>query len=296
MDWTKARLVRLNFAESLSPLGAFISMQAFLPAFHTPSTPDQFAVVMHILEAMLGRSALYSRDCSRAVFDYTLFDEKEHTLHTVCTTGNLPVLKYLVEEVKVNIRADHDHAVIVASKHGHLEMVQYLEGRGANIHALNNCAFQLASKEGHLEVVKYLAGKGADIRGVLASACYGGHLEVITYLLEQGASARHMMEWTCRYGRVEIVKYLVEEVKVNIHAERDEALRVASQHGQLEVVKYLISKGANAQVHMDHVDPVVRRYLHNLPEEVLCPFTNHLTDQGNLTEQRRQRRRPRRRR
>ena len=60
-------------------------------------------------------------------------------------------MKYLVEH-GANIHARDNEALIEASYFGHLEVVKYLEERGADIHLI------WASENGHLEVVKSFVG------------------------------------------------------------------------------------------------------------------------------------------
>ena len=51
----------------------------------------------------------------------------------------------------------------MASKNGHLHVVEFLVSKGADIHAHNDYALKWASENGHLSVVKFLVSKGANI-------------------------------------------------------------------------------------------------------------------------------------
>src|SRR3990170_4759411 len=70
--------------------------------------------------------------------------------------GNLPEVKRLVA-VGVDPAARNNQAIIWASTHGHLDVVQFLVPLpGVNPAAQNNKAIIWAAKNGHLNVVQYL--------------------------------------------------------------------------------------------------------------------------------------------
>jgi Ankyrin repeats (3 copies) len=137
--------------------------------------------------------------------------------------GELDVAKALVEEQQADIHTGDDWAIRRASRNGHLELVQYLVGIGANVCAMDNWAVKWASYNGHLNVVQYLVSQGADIHAendwAMRFASYKGHLDVVKYLTELGA---------------------------NVHADDDYAVRLASYMGHLQVVEYLVSQGADS--------------------------------------------------
>ena len=121
----------------------------------------------------------------------------------------------------VDITSDYNHAVRVASRNGHLDVVKYLVSKGADVSAMNNYAIRNASENGHLAVVKYLVSKGADITAqdnyAIRAASDYGHLNVVKYLVSKGA---------------------------DITAHDNCAVCWANNNSHLDVVKYLISKGA----------------------------------------------------
>ena len=74
-----------------------------------------------------------------------------------------------------------------ASDNGHLDIVKYLiEEIGVDVHSFNDIALRWAAENGHLEVVKYLIEKGADPsvydNQALKSASYNKHIDVVNYL------------------------------------------------------------------------------------------------------------------
>ena len=145
----------------------------------------------------------------------------ETALFWASKNGHLNVVKYL-ESKGADIRADDDYAIRWASHNGHLNVVKYLESKSANIRAENDEAIRRASLNGHLDVVKFLESKGADIRAdndcAIRWASFNDHLEVVKFLESKGA---------------------------DIRAYDDYAINWASFGGHLEVTAHLLSRGAD---------------------------------------------------
>ena len=116
---------------------------------------------------------------------------------------HLQVVQYLVLSQGANVRYQDDLAVIEASWYGHLQVVQYLVSQGADVRARHDSAVVAASENGHLEVVQYLVSQGADVRArydeAVAQASKNGHLEVVRYLVSQGAHLR-VLRWHVARG------------------------------------------------------------------------------------------------
>ena len=120
----------------------------------------------------------------------------------------------------------------VASKKGHLEIVEYLISEGIDIDArggtFDASALNLAAGAGHLEIVKYLIENGAELdvslakRNPLFGAIYGGHKEVVEFLVEKGIDIS--------------IRYTGENIK------NMDAYEYARQFGQTEIAEYLKRK------------------------------------------------------
>ena len=83
----------------------------------------------------------------------------------------------------------------------------------------------------------------------LLYSSHNGYLEIVKFLVENRANIHadddDALRLASGVGHLEVVKYLVEH-GANIHAENDEALRMSSRFGHLEVVKYLVRMGAGS--------------------------------------------------
>ena len=75
-------------------------------------------------------------------------------------------------------------------------------------------------------------------------ACRKGQIDQVKYLVKQGADIHannnEALRLASKYGKYDVVKYLVE----NGAANNDKALRLASKYGHIHIVKYLVEQGA----------------------------------------------------
>ena len=83
--------------------------------------------------------------------------------------------------------------LLYASKCGHLEMVKYLVGNGADMNAknkYNRTALMYAFEDGYLEIIKYLIKEGADLNEnyntVLLDACKNNNEASLILASENG--------------------------------------------------------------------------------------------------------------
>ena len=109
---------------------------------------------------------------------------------------------------------------------GHLNIIQFLQGQGANINQadrLGQTALHYAAGNGHLNVTQFYRRQGVDLNQAdrfghtaLHFAAINGHLNVTRFLQGQGVdlnqannNGRTALHWAARYGHAATVRYLI---------------------------------------------------------------------------------------
>lgn len=215
--------------------------------------------------------------------------------------GKLDVVKYLVEQCGANINASsceyylgcedlapylYGDAICYASSYKHTEIVggdvvkrcghshevvKYLvEKCGANVHSHNETPIRNAIVSGNLDVVKFLIENGAKIHPWDHSqaniSVIFNDLDVAKYLVENCGVDIHLdsdlfiRAKSTVWGNFDKIKYLIEQ-GADIHANSDEALRMASRSGCLNIVKYLVENGAD--IHANSDEAIKEAYFNN---------------------------------
>ena len=243
--------------------------QHYIQSFYVDDEiKDRSCTIQSSAEKRFGQSPLYSRDVARHISQYALYDPTKHTLKKMAATGNVPVMKYLVQTGHDWV---HDDKEIVkeAIVHGQLEVLQYLRSLGVNIQGdhddgeYEDMSIFHASRSRQLLVVKYLLTEGmsddVDRHNLLQVALIGAiaHLDIVQYLVSIGADIHtndeEAVQEASRGGHLDVVQYLVS-VGADIHARDDEgggALQDASFGGHLDIVQYLVSLGADIHAYED---------------------------------------------
>ncbi|XP_023674335.1 protein fem-1 homolog A [Paramormyrops kingsleyae] len=167
--------------------------------------------------------------------------------------------------------------LLIASRYGHLEVVEYLlEHCKANVELGGSVNFDgetiegapplwAASAAGHLPVVRTLLKHGASVNNTtltnstpLRAACFDGHLEIVRYLVEHRADMevanRHghtCLMISCYKGHKEIAKFLLERgADVNRKSVKgNTALHDCAESGSLDIMKMLLK--CNARMERD---------------------------------------------
>lgn len=126
-------------------------------------------------------------------------------LHDAAALGNLDRMRQFVEADPALARSfspDGFPVVALAAVFGHLDVVRYLAGHGADINAASTNgsgynALTGAVACGHTEIVKWLLENGAKPNYTygpsytpLLTAAANGHLEIVKLLLAHGANLR----------------------------------------------------------------------------------------------------------
>jgi len=107
-------------------------------------------------------------------------------------TGNLDVIKYMVDTSDPNNRFNLHFAMVIAVQNNRLNVLKYLESIGADIHARDDIALRWAAKHGALNSVRYLIERQANVHAnndqALQWAVKGNRQDVVRYLISNGAN------------------------------------------------------------------------------------------------------------
>lgn len=179
----------------------------------------------------------------------------KRALTIACKKGYFDIVKYCVEELKVDINVKNNYPIRIASKNGYLEIVNYLLALDADFTVMNNYPVRLACANGHYDVVVSLIEYGAEFEDMeneaLKTACTKGYLNIVEYLCDCGADVKvdnnYAIRWASKHGHFEIVKYLHHK-GADITAQNNSSLMLAIRYGHYDIVNYIISKGYNVQV------------------------------------------------
>lgn len=188
--------------------------------------------------------------------------------------------------------------LVVASRNGHTDVVEYLLDIGADASVRGMVEFDndqiqgtpplwAAAAAGHLEIVRLLVEKGsADVNQAtntqstpLRGACYDGHLEIVKYLLEHGADPHipnrhgHTCLMIAAYrNKIHVVRELLKTgIDVNCQTERgNSALHDAAESGNVDVVNILLDHGAVMMKDVQGVDPLLGAALSGFIDVLIC--------------------------
>lgn len=194
---------RLEVARLLLDRGADRTMKndngstAFDFAYDRPDPAAMLMVWLDGLEA--GAAGALESD---AVNEFGQFSKDPGFVFAAVMRGNQVVLDHaLAAGLDPNTRQPGGYPLLsVAARFGHLNMVEVLLAKGAEVDAVSTSGYQTtalmdAGREGgHLEIAKLLLDRGAEIRKgdvnsdpVINWATYYGHKDLVAVLLARGA-------------------------------------------------------------------------------------------------------------
>ena len=155
-------------------------------------------------------------------------DPRIKLIHHACRYGNFPIVKYLVEQQKVNINSPLFNGVTplhIACAKGYFSIVQVLVENGANLEATekryNETPLFAAYYNMHMHVVDYLISKGANINHKNLNGYKANQQElihntpiflpywhdnefIIYYWIDEWESLYHKGEWSPKYMQASI--------------------------------------------------------------------------------------------
>eukprot|EP00026_Physarum_polycephalum_P007585 Phypoly_transcript_07648.p1 GENE.Phypoly_transcript_07648~~Phypoly_transcript_07648.p1 ORF type:complete len:487 (+),score=88.56 Phypoly_transcript_07648:95-1555(+) len=190
-------------------------------------------------------------------------------LFNACRAGHVEVarklLKYEADPEGATTIGNKTTPLIIAAKHGSVEITQMLIDHGANVNTARMDSVTpifMAAQENHVEVLKMLIKAGANVDACtdddatpLFMAAQEGHAESVEILLQNHAkmdaiysNGNTPLLAASMRGNLDIVKMLVKwGANINERVETADSLPliVAAQNGHLEVVKFFVGLGAH---------------------------------------------------
>lgn len=150
--------------------------------------------------------------------------------HDAAEKGNISKLRFLILERGLHVDAEDSHAMTllqVASRHGHMEIVEFLIEQGAAVNAVeidNRAALHFAIIRGHVSIVQFLLEHGADANlrkslGLtpLHVVVQSWRTELVQVLLDHGADIEAPddrgdtpLDWAITFGSGAMVQELLE--------------------------------------------------------------------------------------
>ncbi|OJJ22326.1 hypothetical protein BKI52_06485 [marine bacterium AO1-C] len=203
-----------------------------------------------------------------------------------CGVGNLEIVKYLEKKgAKIRLTAPEKvgsrktyskgtNALILAAKHGTIEVVKHLLSKGFDINQKSTygstpLVYACANNDyERIKMVKFLVENGADVNAgktkALFNAAYRGYNRIIKYLLDKGAYINAIMSNTARTykgSKITPIYYAIstqstETVKLfiargakidKIPGARITPLHLAAYRKALYCAALLVKNGANPQ-------------------------------------------------
>lgn len=172
--------------------------------------------------------------------DNQMLSKNSHTIPLVCHFGYVEILKFLVEDMKIDLSPKEYgfDGLISAIRQGKTQIVKYLlfeqtkfEFDVNQMNQYREFPLLIACKHGHTELIKLLVTfPNIDLK-------------------KQSTYGENCLFWVSRY-KLEVVKAFfenpIESIDINqTNMKSSTALMMACEFKNLEVIKYFISKGAD---------------------------------------------------
>ena len=163
------------------------------------------------------------------------------------------ILKKCITESNVNSEdVNGDNALILATRKGNKELVEFLVKTGANTTGddeYGDTPLIIASKDHNIELVEFFIKEGNDIDRenddgytALMYAYDYEFIEIIKLLVNAGATVNDILfESICKDGLTELVKIIIDKGK-SVNSNKN-LLSLVSMKGHLDVIKLLVNAG-----------------------------------------------------
>ncbi|PNT62972.1 uncharacterized protein LOC100822981 isoform X1 [Brachypodium distachyon] len=190
-------------------------------------------------------------------------------LHSAALGGSLPVCRFLVEDLRLDIDAAGPHGetpLTFAMGIQNVAMVRYILEQGADpekANAKGSTPLHFATGIGNLEIVELLLSNGACVNGLslggtaLHAAVHDGRDDIVKVLLDNHADHKITLSGTgytalviaTMVGSLKCVKLLLEAgADVDGKSNETPLMFAASTGGLTDILKCLVLAGADANV------------------------------------------------
>lgn len=225
------------------------------------------------------------------------FQASSEEIFKAAAEGDLAKVQALIEKNPELVKARDEEASTPlhgAAAAGHIEIVEYLLSKGADIDARNNAnqnPLLYAAYNGRAPVVRLLLDKGADFkqpdrygRTILHYPVREGHRDVVEILMKNGMDimvedgmAVSPLRYAVEGGHADIIDVFAASKALDVRGNTGRiALHLAAAQGQKDIVDLLIKKGAS--IHTK--DDMGATLLHNAAIGRLSELSRRLIEEG----------------
>ena len=225
------------------------------------------------------------------------FQASSEEIFKAAAEGDLAKVQALIEKNPELVKArDEENSTLLhgAAAAGHIEIVEYLLSKGADINARNSAnqnPLLYAAYNGRAPMVRLLLDKGADFkqpdrygRTILHYPVREGHRDVVEILVKKGMDimvedgmAVSPLRYAVEGGHADIIDVFAASKVLDVKGNTGRiALHLAAAQGQKDIVDLLIKKGASTRTK----DDMGATLLHNAAIGRLSDLSRRLIEGG----------------
>lgn len=180
IDELKNNVNKLNTNEILRYSLKFDCVETFSMLIYSDNNS-----LLYSNEELIKKSIRYDAfECFKYIIRHYIFINNFFSKNAI---KDLKYVKYIVEELNIDIHYNNEEAFRNASHFGFYDVVKYLTEKGVNIHSLSEFALKISTINGYFKQIKLLCKNGADLvtnmNYVICYSCKHNHLNILKYIL-----------------------------------------------------------------------------------------------------------------